>query len=383
MAWRETGLGLTTPSELPTLGAVRIAFGRGRGRARFGRAAAAAVVVTLAAVVVVGAPGGRPAAAQDAGRPAARSFVSLFPLSDASEIDRYSLSSGRRLGVLVRLPPLPTRAEYSNVSTPHLLTDGDYLVTLDHGAGCGSSGGCGQAANTCASHIETTDPATGRARLLFTAPGSWRVFDAVPSPDGRVVALVEQACTGQAARLVVRDLVTRRERIVARHLSPCGLGSSATWTPRGTGLLFAYTRHPNPNNPEADCALAMAPVASSRPSPRRTLMRPDPKCSFESAAFDATGLVAAQTCATGDGGARSEIVQYDRRDRTLRRLSLQSFAPPQYGQIAQVVSDPGAHTVLVSQIVSDDPNVSWVWTFDGTKLHLVRNYFGASILAEP
>jgi hypothetical protein len=39
--------------------------------------------------------------------------------------------------------------------------------------------------------------------------------------------------------------------------------------------------------------------------------------------------------------------------------------------------------VLVSEIVTDDPDVSDVWTFNGSTLHHVGDYFGDAILAEP
>jgi hypothetical protein len=39
--------------------------------------------------------------------------------------------------------------------------------------------------------------------------------------------------------------------------------------------------------------------------------------------------------------------------------------------------------VLVSEIVTDDPDVSDVWTFNGTTLRHVGDYFGAAILADP
>jgi hypothetical protein len=63
----------------------------------------------------------------------ASSFVSAYPISDATEIDRYSLANGRSLGVLVHIPRPRSTASSSSVSTPHLLANGDYLLTLGHG----------------------------------------------------------------------------------------------------------------------------------------------------------------------------------------------------------------------------------------------------------
>jgi len=205
--------------------------------------------------------------------------------------------------------------------------------------------------------------------------GAWLVDDAVPSPNGRSVALVEEACNGKAAQLAVRDLRSGHQHIVARHLSACGLDSSVTWTSNATKLAFADARHPNPDYPTSACALAIAPAAQTT-QPSRWTIQPDAKCSFQSAAFDATGLVATESCTTSRG---NELVQMAGSDRVVRRVSLQ----PDYSRALTVTSDPWAHTVLVSQVVPTEPDETWVWTFNGKKLHLVRYYFGADIVAEP
>jgi hypothetical protein len=153
----------------------------------------------------------------------ASTFVSQYPLDDASELDRYSLATGRPLGVLVHIPALRPTIMTSTVSTPHLLADGDYLLTVEHGEVCGSSHGrCHRVPNSCVNRVETLDPVTGKVQPLFNVSGVWRVLDAVPSPDGRSVALVEYGCRGYAEQLVVRDLATGQSHLVTRQLSPCG-----------------------------------------------------------------------------------------------------------------------------------------------------------------
>lgn len=308
-----------------------------------------------------------------AGANAASSFVSLYPLYSPSEIDQYSLASGRQLGVLAPVPSPPDARQDSRVSNPHRLSNGDYVIALGHGAKCASShGACHPIANTCASQIETIDPATQSYQLLSSVSGAWLVDDAVPSPNGRSVALVEEACNGTAAQLAVRDLLSGRQHIVARRLSVCGLDSSVTWTSNGTKLAFAYARH----HLTSACALAIAPAVRTTLPASWTVIQPDAKCSFQSAASDATGLVATESCTTSRG---NELVQMAGSGRVVRRVSLQ----PDYSRAVTVTSDPWAHTVLVSQVVPTEPDESWVWTFNGRKLHLVRYYFGADIVAEP
>jgi hypothetical protein len=326
------------------------------------------------------------AAAPSDGRTGAAAswFVSAYPLSDASELDRYSLANGRSLGVLVQIPPLPATASRSSVSTPHLLANGDYLLTLGHGKVCASSrDACRAIPNSCASKVEALDPVSGTTRSLFNVSGAWRAIDAVPSPNDRSVALVEEGCSGSAARLEVRDLATGRYQLVTRQLSQCGLGSDVTWNPSATTLVFAYAPHPNLTAYPAGCGLATAPAGRTTRPASWTMIRVPASCGFEASAFDLTGIVAIVGCNDNDGGTNSRLLQYSGRGRVLNRHALDSFDPPQYGLEAQLESDPAAHTVLVSEIVTDDPDVSDVWTFNGTTLHHVGNYFGDAILAEP
>jgi hypothetical protein len=316
---------------------------------------------------------------------AAPSFVSAYPLSDAAEIDRYSLANGRRLGVLVHIPSPRSTVSSSTVSTPHLLPNGDYMLTFDHGEVCGTShGACHAIPNSCSSQVETLDPVSGKARPLFSVSGVWRVLDAVPSPDGRSVALVEYGCRGSATQLEVRDLATGRSHLVTRQLSQCGVDSDVSWNRTSTKLAFAYGQHPDLNALPAGCGLATAAAAGRATRPASwAMIRLRSSCGFASSAFDSTGIVAIVGCSDSDGGTNSTLLQYGRRDRVLNRRALDSFDPPQYGLETQLESDTAAHGVLVSEIVTDDPDVSDVWTFNGTTLRHVGDYFGDAILAEP
>jgi hypothetical protein len=113
------------------------------------------------------------------------------------------------------------------------------------------------------------------------------------------------------------------------------------------------------------------------------MIRLQASCGFSSTAFDATGIVAIVGCSDKYGGTYSTLEQYGSRGQVLKHRALDSFDPPQYGLYTQLESDPAADAVLVSEIVTDDPDVSDVWTFNGTRLRHVGNYFGDAILAEP
>ena len=232
-----------------------------------------------------------PSAGQDV--IASRSFVSAYPLSDPSKLDRYSLTTGRPLGVLIRVPPLRAGAANVTGSTPHPLTGGGYMLTLDQDPACRSSHGpCHPRPGDCLSQVETLRPNSRRSRVLFSVTGSWRVLDAVPSPDGRSVALLEDECWSAAsARLEVRDLASGHTQLLTDQLSVCGLGFDVSWNPKSTEVVFAYGRHPDLNAPPAGCELATAPADRiSGPSSWR-LIRVEASCGFDAGTFDSAGIV--------------------------------------------------------------------------------------------
>ncbi len=358
---------------------MRWTWGIGRGR----RAALGALALCLViAVAGWAAPPGR-------GRPddvaAASSFVSVYPLSDPVEIDHYALSDGRSLGRLTRIPRAGFTGAGSAVSTPHLLADGDYMLTLARGDVCGSSAGaCHAAPDSCESRVQTLDPDTGTARSLFTVSGAWRLFDAVPSPNGRLVALVEEGCRpGTGSRLVVRNLAGGRSHLAVARLSDCAIQTDVSWNLGSSTLAFGYGRHPDLDDPPAGCGLATAPADRLSGPGSWGLIGLRASCGFDSSAFDSTGIVAVTACADGDGGLNTTLLQYGDRGQRLDHRTLDSFDPPQYGIAAQVQTDPAAGGVLVSEDVADDPDVSDVWTWNGASLRQVGDYFGDAILAEP
>jgi hypothetical protein len=346
-----------------------------------------AVWVALALGVALACVGTSAARTRASTVPAAASFVSAYPLSQATELDRYSLANGRSLGVLVHIPPLKSTAKYSTVSTPHLLANGDYMLTVSHGELCGSSRGkCHAVPNSCFSRVETVDPGSGTVEPLFSVTGAWRVSDAVPSPDGHSVALVEYSCSSyyNGPRLTVRDLTTGSSHVVTQDLSPCGLESDVTWNPSSTKLVFAYGTHLNLDNLPAGCELATAKAADTLTTPANwTTIRRRASCGFDSTAFDAIGIVAIVGCTDKYDGIYSTLLQYNSKSQVVFHRALDSFDPPQYSLETQLESDPLANTVLVSEIVTDDPDASDVWTFNGTTLRHVDNWFGDDILAEP
>jgi hypothetical protein len=67
---------------------------------------------------------------------ASGSFVSLARLGAATVIERFALRSGRRLGILARVPTARSNAGAVDVSEPHLTRAGSYVITLAHDVTC-------------------------------------------------------------------------------------------------------------------------------------------------------------------------------------------------------------------------------------------------------
>ena len=170
---------------------------------------------------------------------------------------------------------------------------------------------------------------------------------------------------------------------MTRDLSPCGLESDVTWNPTSTRLAFAYGHPRNLDGLPAGCELATVTSGHLTRPGSWAMLHVRSSCGFESSAFDATGLVAIIGCSDNDGGTASTLAQYDGHGRIVDHRALDAFDPPEYGLATQLESDPAAHAVLVSEVVTDDPDVSDVWTWRATTLTHVGDYFGDAILAEP
>lgn len=309
----------------------------------------------------------------------ATSFVTATPLSQPDEIDAYSLKTGAELRAVAHIHPLPAPDPDPYFSQPQLLSNGDYLYAISHGARCRRSGGkCRAIASTCVNRIDALNPTTRAAQTLFTAPDGWRVWDAVPSPTDSSLALTETTCLNKSPRVVVRSMSTGAQRVVATNLPECWEAGAVAWTPDGSRLVFPYGTYDGDVAPQG-CQLALVPSAGGA----KTIVHTRPSCGFASAAFDAKGLVAALTCSDGEGGGVTRLLQYAGTNRVVAHGALESWDPPQYSSSNLVVNDPEAHTVLVTGIVSDDPDDTEVWTWSGTRLHLVDDYFGNDLLAEP
>jgi hypothetical protein len=227
--------------------------------------------------------------------------------------------------------------------------------------------------NTCASRIESLNPTSHRWSTLFTEPSNRLVYDAVPSPDGRAFALLEQGCSTPTTTIVVRAQPSGHKFALGAYNAACGEAPTAAWSSDGAQLVFVESLGSPSADDVLDCSLAVASTRrTSSKSPYR-FVAPDAGCSFRSAAFDAEGIAAIEICGPGQTGGTTKLLQLNHQRHVTGRISLPHAQPgPDNDGAATVVNDPQAHTVLVSQDLPGHPAVTRIWTFDGTRLHLIR-----------
>jgi hypothetical protein len=338
------------------------------------------ITATVAVLIVSPAALGSRSGRVSTGR---LSFVSLTPIAAPTTIRRFSLSTGRVLGVLARLPPrTPNESEVQN---PHLLPDGHYLITFDHDVRCRNvqSVECVEIPNTCGSRIENLDPESGRFTLLFTEPGDVRVMDAIPSPDGDLAAVLERACSNSSFSIVIRELGTGHQHRLLTHLYACAATPTASWDSSGSHLLFATRMRLHGHSPR--CVLAIAPARRPSTPAAWTVITPDRSCDIASATYDADGIAVAEDCGSTEPENSSRLLQFSSHGRLLRRLSLGPVVEKPDGyEPTEVASDPRTGAVLVSRIAYSQPEATWVWSFDGHALSLIHHYPGHDgVSAEP
>jgi hypothetical protein len=303
-----------------------------------------------------------------------------LPVGDErTAIERFSLRNGRDLGVVARVPSIKNTSEGFLVSNPHLMPDGRYLIMESHDVDCKQviSSECIPIDNSCASRIESLAPSNKRFRVLFTEPADRYVMGAVPSPNGRSVALLETGCPGGAMRIVIRDLRTGHEQMIARGFALCA--GDLAWSSNGSEVVFPDPASSSGGDQGTGCSLAVASSRHYSAKSRWRLIAPDDGCRFSASAFDSVGLVAAELCGPVEATPSGELLQFDQHLQVLRKLGLPQGTPGLGSGHTELANDAAAQTVLVSL---SEPGLDEVSAFNGHQLRLIGRY-KTSVFAEP
>jgi hypothetical protein len=308
----------------------------------------------------------------------AGSFLSLWPACGCGRstvLAQFSLAGGRRVRTLARVPG----AAHSQVAAPHA-AGGRVWLTFSAGPRCSSPiAGCGPVPNSCTGSTVRYDPVRRQATTVLTTPPEDLVADAVPSPDGRRLALISADCAHSFLNfhLVVRDLGSGRSWSIGADARPCHTLSEVAWSQDGADLAFPFGpsrlsrrgRYPAGVCP-APRSSRLAVVSATRASSSRSwrVIAADPGCSYAAAAFTRRGLVAIESCAAGT----TRLVVIDARHRITARFPLARG----YNDGA-LATDWRTATVLVSEYQAANqgrPVYDWVWALHGRRLRLVARY---------
>jgi hypothetical protein len=331
-----------------------------------------------------------------------QSFISLWPACACGKrtvLERFSLGNGQRLRALARL----ASGLGVHVANPHADSRGDVWITVTSGPRCtNGTAGCGPAPNSCSGTSVRFNPTTLATRTELTFPSSVLVTDALPSPNGRLVAMMTGGCARSFfnEHLVVRDLRSGRHWTIGADAAPCHALGDPAWSPDGSRLVFPYgpsvlSRHAHVPGGTCEAArfsrLVVVPARRTSRTTAWKLISADHGCSYQAATFDRWGIAAIEGCVQGEprgqysvNGGNAYLVQLNARHHVIQRLKLARG----YNE-GEIANDPRTGTVLVSEYQGANqgiPVFNWVWAYDGHALRTIArlpNADAPTVIAEP
>ena len=361
--------------------------------------------VTICVLVVLGLGGcatGRHGAHQTRGArlhevasrrvPAANTFLSLVPACGCArhtELDSFSTVTGKLTHRLqaIRLPPV------ADVDAPAPQAHRGVMITVSTGFRCAAHGTYAECPhiqpNSCTNEVLRAVPGAAPPVVAFTIPGRYEINDAIPSPDGRSIALARSPCTTRngPTDLVVRSSASGHDRALFGRRNACDEIQRPAWNQTGGRLVFVYDQaRSKPDGgpaggvrscpPSRNQIVTIAVGGSHRPIQRI----PDERgCAYAAAAFDSRGVLAVEGCK--QGGPRSVfgtnlgdgyLVQFDAAGHRLQRWPLRRCV-----EQALISAEPGTKRLLITQDLpanNHEPEADWVWELDGSHLRLIDHY---------
>ena len=367
-------------------------------------------------IVCLAVCGGQDAAAlAQSGAPAVRviqapsarrgSFVSLVPACACAahtELQQFSIASGRRLR---RLDAVLTAG--LNLATPSAQANGRLLLTFTSGPRCALSGVFAEcptvAPDSCVNRVESLTPGRGGLAELFAEPGSVLIGEVVPNRSGSRVVFSQTPCTRQhgLSGLYVRDLTSGRQWPVMTRSNACdGFGPAAFNRP-ATMLVFPFDAATGPAGrgpdgtvagcPNSRSRLAIAALVGSGAAPRVRLISPYGGCGFAAAAFDSSSVLAVEGCRkggpVGDNATNlgdAFLVRLTLAGRVTARIALKKGV-----EQALIAPESRAHGLLITQdqpANNGTPEDDWIWEYKNGRLRAIAHYHAndaAQIIAIP
>ncbi|HEY6792477.1 MAG TPA: hypothetical protein VI365_34720, partial [Trebonia sp.] len=268
--------------------------------------------------------------------------------------------------------------------------DGDVWVTYSKGPATVPDG-FGPAVfspDTCGNEVVEWDlqGSTPRATVYQRSGDNVLLGQAVPSPDGQLLAYTEHPCNsninGTGMYLRVTDVSSRRSWTIGQDLPGCHNLTTPAWNAGGTQLLEGYAPANLPYNAGANFCTgpqtqrllrldALAPQSGAAGQ----VTSPDGNCQVESVAGLAGGdTLVLESCGRSQNAALDFgallVVDPDGKHQQTIRLGRCS-------ETGQLAGDSSGGSVLVAGITDCDPTsaratvTSDLWDYSGGRLRLV------------
>lgn len=379
------------------------------------RVRALGAVMAVAILCLAGCGGHDAMAAARSGGPAVRviqapsarrgSFVSLVPACACTahtELEQFSIASGRRLRLLDAVS-----AGGLNLATPAAQANGWLLLTFTAGPRCALSGVFAEcpkvAPDSCVNRVESLTPGRGGLTDLFTEPGSVQIGEVVPNRSGSRVVFSQTPCTRERGRtgLYVRELASGRQWPVMTRSNACDGFGPAAFNRAATMLVFPFNAATGPAGrgpdgtvagcPDTRSHLAIATLASSGAVRHVRLISPAPGCGFAAASFDGPDVLAVEGCRKGGPAGYSVtnlgdafLVRLTLAGRVTARIALKKGV-----EQALIAAEPHARGLLVTQdqpANNGTPEDDWIWEYKNGRLRPIAHYHAndaAQVIAIP
>jgi hypothetical protein len=280
---------------------------------------------------------------------------------------------------------------------------GDVWVTYSEGPRQGPLSGMAGGdplPHTCANAVVILRAhATPRESVYLRTGDNVLIGQAVPSPDGKLLAYTEAGCStspnGQYLR--VTDVATGRSWTIGKGLPGCHIFTSPAWSADGTRLLEGYAAANLPylnrggicTGPQTERLLVLD-ARTPQPAAQGQVTSPDGNCQVTAAAgLAGGGVLVMEGCGRSADYAKDFagllLVGPDGRPQHRMELAGCTEAGP-------LAADPSGGAVLVTDGVDCDPTSvsaresAQLWAYSGGRLRLITGSlspyrFGISQLA--
>lgn len=188
------------------------------------------------------------------------------------------------------------------------------------------------------------------------------------------------------AHVVIRSRSSGATEIIGSHARACRSISTPSWNADGSLLTFAFgpstLKSGSKFVPHGYCQapgaseIAVVSTSHSVEISQSDLTKAPPGCQYTQSAFDASGIVAVESCGSLPSSS-TFLVQLNIRRNVILRRTLKPNPDP-----TSIAVSPNGKYVLVDEYqvgaLAGNQPVEWVWVFDGRYLDSSDAVFSAA-----